>query len=156
MTIDLFNQRCSSRRTSRSVIEKHDIWVVWRYHWIQRYRPLFIQYTGKMREYWLKKEKLILKHDVPQHRKDRNSLRKSTTNLIRPQNHNAKVVERSWFCFSPSQTCVYCFTCRLMCADTTMRISLLEKESANGRTLRTHGHSMEHIHATITFSRICN
>jgi len=49
----------------------------------------------KMREYWLKNEKLFLKHDVPQHRKDRNSSRKCTTNLIRGQNHNAEVVERS-------------------------------------------------------------
>ena len=73
----------------------------------------------KMRENWLKNEKLFLKHDVPQHRRNRNSSRKCTTNLIRRQNHNAEVVERSWLCFSPSQTCVYCFTCRLMCADTT-------------------------------------
>jgi len=41
------------------------------------------------------------------------SSRKCTTNLIRRQNHNAEVVERSWLCFSLSQTCVYCFTCRL-------------------------------------------
>ena len=60
----------------------------------------------KMREYWLKNEKLFLKHDVPQHRKDRNSSRKCTTNLIRRQKHNAEVVERSWLCFSPSRTCV--------------------------------------------------
>ena len=73
----------------------------------------------KMREYWLKNVKLFLKHDVPQHRKDRNSSQKCTTNLIQRQNHNAEVVERSWLCFSPSQTCVYCFTCKLMCADTT-------------------------------------
>ena len=73
----------------------------------------------RMREHWLNNEKLFLKHDLPQHRKDRNSSRKCTTNLIRRQNHNAEVVERSWLCFSPSQTCVYCFTCRLMCEDTT-------------------------------------
>ena len=73
----------------------------------------------KMWEYWLKNKEVFLKHDVPQHRKDRNSSRKCTTNLIRRQNHNAEVVERSWLCFSPSQSCVPCFTCRLMCADTT-------------------------------------
>ena len=89
----------------------------------------------KMREHWLKNEKLFLKHDVPQHRKDRNSSRKCTTNLIRGQNHNAEVVERSWRCFSPSQTCVYCFTCRLMCADTTECAHfLIRKESATGST----------------------
>ena len=64
----------------------------------------------KMREYWLKNEKLFFKHDVQQHRKDRNSLLKCTTNLMRRQNHNAEVVESSWLCFSLSQTCVYCFT----------------------------------------------
>ena len=43
----------------------------------------------KMREYWSKNEKLFLKHDVPQHRKDRNSSQKCTTNLIRRQIHRA-------------------------------------------------------------------
>jgi len=33
--------------------------------------------------------------------------------LIRLQNHNGEVVDRSWLCFSPSQTCVKCFSCRL-------------------------------------------
>jgi len=79
------------------------------------------QYIGKNAEIWLKNEKLFLKHDVPQHRKDRNSSRKCTANFIRRQNHYAEVVERSWLRFSPSQTCVYCFTCRLMYADTTER-----------------------------------
>ena len=65
------------------------------------------------------KTKLFLKHDVPQDRKGINSSRKCTTNLIRRQNHNAEVVERSWLCFFPSQAWVYCFRCRLMCADTT-------------------------------------
>jgi len=85
----------------------------------------------KMREYWLKNEKLFLKHDVPQRRKGRNSSRKCTTNLIRRQKHNAEVVERIWLCFSPSQTYDYCFTCRLMCVvKTNVRISSLEKEEA--------------------------
>jgi len=35
----------------------------------------------KLREHWLKNEKLFLKRDVPQHRKDTNSSRKCTTNL---------------------------------------------------------------------------
>jgi len=50
----------------------------------------------KMREYWLKNEELFLKHDVQQHRKDRNSSRKFTTNLIRRQNRSAECIERSW------------------------------------------------------------
>jgi len=36
----------------------------------------------KIREYWLKNEKLFLKHDVPQRSKDRNWSRKCTTSLI--------------------------------------------------------------------------
>jgi len=36
------------------------------------------------------------------------------------------------------------------------RISLLQKESATGSTLRSHEQSMEHKDATITFSYRCN
>jgi len=57
--------------------------------------------------------------DVLKHRKDRNLSWKCTTSLIRHQNHNGEVVVRNWLWFSPSQTCVKCFTCRLMCTDTT-------------------------------------
>jgi len=39
---------------------------------------------------------------------------KCTTSLIRHQNHSGEVVDRIWLCFSPSQTCVKGFTCRLM------------------------------------------
>jgi len=52
-----------------------------------------------MRKYWFKNEKLFSKHDVPQHRKDKNLSRKCTTSLIQRQNHNAEIVERSWLCF---------------------------------------------------------
>jgi len=51
--------------------------------------------------------------DVLKHRKDRNLSWKCTTSLIRHQNHNGEVVVRNWLWFSPSQTCVKCFTCRL-------------------------------------------
>jgi len=44
--------------------------------------PWSFNILKKMREYWLKNEKLFFKHDLPQHRKDRNSSRKCTTNLI--------------------------------------------------------------------------
>ena len=106
----------------------------------------------KMPEHWLWNEKLFLKHDIPQHRKDRNSSCKCTTNLIRRQDHNVECVERKWLCFSPSQTCVYCFTCsRLMCADTTKCTHFLstkgicdwkhaEKPRAINRTYRCHGY----------------
>jgi len=32
------------------------------------------------------------------------------------QNHNGEVVNKSWLCFSLSQTCVKCSTWRRMCA----------------------------------------
>ena len=61
------------------------------------------------------------------------------TSLIRRQNHNGEVLDRSWLCFYPSQTCGKYFICRLMCADTTkrrnVRISLLEKAPSTGSTL---------------------
>ena len=94
--------------------------------------------------------------------KDRNLSRLCTTSLISRQNHNGEVIDRSWLCFCPSQTCVKCFNCRLMCADTTKWahfLIIVEKESSTGSKLlrlRSHKHSMEHIDATITFSRRCN
>ena len=48
-----------------------------------------------------------------------NSSRKRTASFICHKNHNGEVVDRSWLCFSRSQTCIYCFTCRLMCVVTT-------------------------------------
>jgi len=64
-------------------------------------------------------EKSLSIHDVPQHRNDSNLSRKCTTSLIRHQNHNSELVDRRWHRFSPSHTCVKCFTCRLVCADTS-------------------------------------
>jgi len=89
--------------------------------------------TGSL---WPCDETLLLRHDVPQHRKKKTRQWKCTTNLLRRQNHNGEVVDRSWLRFSPSQTCVYCFTLdwfgwmRLH-----VRISWLEKESTTGSTL---------------------
>jgi len=37
-----------------------------------------------------------------------------------------------------------------------VRISLVQKESVTGSTLRSHEQSIEHIDATVTFSRRCN
>jgi len=63
--------------------------------------------------------------------------------------------------FSLSQTCVKCLTCRLMCANTTKCAHFLIKKGIFDwkhvlERLRSHEHSMEHIDATITFSRRCN
>ena len=64
-------QEVSSKNTidelSDAITGGKDIWC---YHWRQGLWSANI--PEKMREYWLKNEKLILKHDVPQHRKDRN------------------------------------------------------------------------------------
>ena len=73
--------------------------------------------------------------------------------VIRGQNHNGEVVDRSWLCFSLSQICVKCFTCRLMCADATNWNLRLDHALER---LRSHEHSMEHTAATIIFSRRCN
>ena len=61
--------------------------------------------------------------------------------LIRRQNLNGEVIDRSWLCFSPSQTCVKCFTCRLMCADTAKCAHFLIRkgESSTGSTLLSTG-----------------
>jgi len=72
-----------------------------------------------------------------------------------------EVVDKSWLCFSPSQTCVKCFTYRLMCADTAkcahflIRKGIFDWKHALEHR-RSHKHSMEDIDATITFSRRCN
>ena len=79
-------------------------------------------------------------------------------NFILRQNHNPEVVDWSWLCVSDSQTCVYCFTCRLMCVDTTkcahflIRKGICHWKHAHERR-RSHEHSMKHTDATITFSR---
>ena len=86
---------------------------------------------------------------------------KCTTSLIRRQNHTGDGVDRNRLCFSPSQTCTYCFTCRLMCADTTkcahflIRKGICDWKHALERQ-RSHEKSMEHIDATITCSCRCN
>jgi len=53
----------------------------------------------KMRVYWLKNEKLFFKHGVPQHKKERNSSRKCTTNFMLRQNHNPKSLKEAGFVF---------------------------------------------------------
>ena len=78
--------------------------------------------------------------------------------LFRRQNHNGEVIDISWLCISPSQTCVKCFTCRLMCADTTKCAHFLIGKGICGwkyavDSLRSHENSMQHIDATSTFSR---
>jgi len=87
----------------------------------------------RMREHWLKKWNrfsLTLRRNVIfkpwcSTTQKRNSSRNSTTSLIRRQNHNGEVVDRSWFCFPFSQVYVYSFTCRLMCAATIKRAHFL-------------------------------
>jgi len=91
-------------------------------------------------------------------RKDRSLSRKCTASLIRRQNHNGAVIDRSWLCFCPSQTYVKCFTCRLTalirtkCGHFRIRKGIFNwKHVLEG--LRNHEHPMEHTDDTITFSR---
>jgi len=79
---------------------------------------------------------LFLEHDIPQHRKDRNFSRKCTTSLIRRQNHNGEVVDRSWLCFSLHKLVLnVSFVDRCVLIRLNVCISLLEKESSTGSTL---------------------
>ena len=76
---------------------------------------------------------------------------------IRHMNHNGEVIGISWLCFSPSQTCIHCFACRLMCADTTkcahflIRKGICDWNHALER-LRSQEQSVERIDATITLA----
>jgi len=86
---------------------------------------------------------------------------KCTISLIRRQNHKGEAVDKSWLCFSPSQTCIYCFTCRLMWADTKKCAHfLIRKATCDWKhaleRLRSYEQSMEHIDATITYIRRFN
>ena len=98
--------------------------------------------------------KVIFKTWCSTTQKERNLSRKCTTSLIRRQNHNGEVVDRSWLCFSPSQTCVNCFNWQtdVRGYDQYAHFVVCDWKQALER-LRRHEHLMEHIDATITFSR---
>jgi len=67
------------------------------------------------------------------------------TSLIRRQNHNGEVFDRSWLCFSPLQTCVKCFVCRLMFADTSKGAHfLIRKGTFDWKHARERLRSYEH------------
>ena len=123
--------------------------------------------SEQMREYWLKSgvstvqhcdQSLFSAHSVKQPRKDRNFPRMCTLGLFHRQNHNGEVITRNWLCFSPSNGCVYCFTCRLMCLNTAKSES--SQLSSNGfcdwkhsqERLHSHEQSTEHLKATITYN----
>jgi len=153
-------------------MEKHDRWDDWRYHCRQRYRS-WVLWPANIPEKggnisWNMKQVLfdiVMKShflNMMFHNTEKTNLsRKCFTNIICRQNHNGEVVDRSWLCFSPSQTCDKCLTCRLMGADTTkcahflIRKEIFDWNHALER-LRSHEHSMEHINATITFSHRFN
>jgi len=107
--------------------------------------PLASQYTGidvgRLVQIWNRffltlLWKVIFKTWCSTTQKERNLSRKCTTSLVHRQNHNDEVVDRSWFCFPRSQTCVKCFTCRLMFRmRLNVRSSLLEEESSTGSKL---------------------
>ena len=123
----------------------------------------------KMREYLLKyetgslwhcDEKSFSKQDVPQHREDKNFHGNDHNSYSSPESQWLMIVDTSWLCFSP-QTCVKCFTCRLMWADATKCAHFLFRKGICHwkhplERLRSHEHSVEHMDATIAFSRRCN
>ena len=86
--------------------------------------------------FWYYNEKSFSRHDVPQLRKDRNLTWKCTTSLIRCQNHNGEVIDRSLLVFVLHKLVLnvslvdWCVWIRL-----NVRISLLEKESSIGSML---------------------
>ena len=125
--------------------------------------------SEQMREYWLKKgvstvqhcdESLFSAHSVQQPRKDRNipSIPR-TLGLFCRQDHNGEVITRNWLCFSPSNGCVYCFTCRLMCLNTAKSESFQLSSNRfcdwkhSQERLHSHEQSTEHLKATIAFNR---
>jgi len=127
-------------------------------------RPLVSEYNGKMREYWLKyeagsfwncDEKTFLKHDVPQHKRQK---------LVTDMYHKSySLREPQWRSIWQKLTLFLsltnlCFTCGLMWADSTkwvhfliIRKGIFDWKHALER-LRSHEHSMEHTDATFTLA----
>jgi len=131
--------------------------------------PFASQYTGKMWEYWLKyetgsfwncDEKSFLRHDVPRHQHKRHKL---VTDMHQKSYSSPESQCRSsWqkVALFLSFTNLF-FTCGLMYADTTKCEHFLIKKGILDwkhvlERLRSHEHSMEHVDATITFSRRCH
>lgn len=126
--------------------------------------------SEEIREYWVKQgastvqncdECLFSAHSVKQARKDRDIPRICTVGLFHRKNHNGEVITRKWLCFSPSTGRVYCFTCRLMCLNTSTARSESSQLSTNGfcnwkrsqERLNSHEQSSEHITATIALNK---
>ena len=64
-----------------------------------------------------------------------------------PEPQWRSIVDTRWLCFSPSQTCVKCFTSRLICADTTKCVHFLIRKGVFDwkhalERLRSNGHSI--------------
>ena len=155
MRIDLFNQRCTSRRTSRSIIEKHDRWIGWHYYWRQRYRSLVIQYTGKHTGIFVEKRKVNFKtwcSTTQKRQKPVTEMAHKSYSSPEPQcrsRWNENVVEAGFvFLLHKLLSIVslvdWCARIRL-----NVRISLLEKKSATGSTQRSHKQSMKNKDDTI-------
>jgi len=68
----------------------------------------------------------LTSNTVAEERQDVSS--KNTIDKMADVITSLEVVDRSWLCFSPSQTCVKCFTCGLMFADTTKYAHFLIKK----------------------------
>ena len=102
----------------RSIIEKHDRWVVWRYHWRRLETKVSVSghpiYRKKCGNIGSKTKSYFS-----------NMIFHSTENTATRHGNASQIIfvartttpKSLKEAFSPSQTCVYCFTCRLMCAD---------------------------------------
>jgi len=113
--------------------------VVWRYHWRQRYRSLVSHCTGKNAGILVENRKVIFETwcSVTQKRqKPVTEMHHKSYSSPEPQRRSRWKKLALFFSLTP---CVYCFTCRLMCPDTTTCAHfLIRKESATGSTLRSH------------------
>jgi len=150
------NKTSLTRRTS-SIIEKHDRWVVWRYHWRQRYRsgyPIHQKKCGNIG--WETKSYFW---NMMFHNTEKTEHRHGNAPQIVfvARTTTPKSLKNAGFVFLFHKL-VFIVSRVDWCAwiRPNVRISLLVKESATGSTLRNHEQSMEHKDATITFSRKCN
>ncbi|XP_047123009.1 zinc finger MYM-type protein 1-like [Hydra vulgaris] len=74
--------------------------------------------------------------------------------FYRVHSHNGEKVPRSWLCYSPATSCIYCFVCKLFSADDNSfsRNGFCDWKNAASR-IQSHENSIAHRNATITFSQ---
>ena len=134
-------------------------WALWQVNIQEKMLEYWLIYQPVL--FWQCEEELFLKHNLPQHKKDRNLSRIWKVLLYKSYSSPEPQWRSSWqklALLSHSQTCVECLTCRLMCANTIKCAHISHWKHAPQRLSHDElvEHIMEHIDATITFSRRCN